>query len=100
VRFRGYGDPPGCLPRRGPCFAVARPCPRPPERFFTPGRPWKGDPLRCNLPPSPRRCAMLIHAADPLFAWGRLEDHATLATIRDFLDAVPDQELLDGLRAA
>jgi Transposase DDE domain/Transposase domain (DUF772) len=41
-----------------------------------------------------------IHAADPLFAWGRLEDHATLATIRDFLAAVPDQELLDGLRAA
>jgi hypothetical protein len=41
-----------------------------------------------------------IHAADPLFAWGRLEDHATLATIRDFLDAVPDRELLDGLRAA
>jgi hypothetical protein len=43
---------------------------------------------------------MRIHAADPLFAWGQLEDHATLATIRDFLHAVPDRELLDGLRAA
>jgi hypothetical protein len=41
-----------------------------------------------------------IHAADPLFAWGQLEDHATLRTIRDFLNAVPDQPLLDGLRAA
>jgi len=41
-----------------------------------------------------------IHAADPLFAWGQLEDHPTLATIRDFLGAVPDRELLDGLRAA
>lgn len=43
---------------------------------------------------------MRIHAADPLFAWGQLEDHATLTTIRDFLAAVPDRELLDGLRAA
>jgi hypothetical protein len=41
-----------------------------------------------------------IHATDPLFAWGQLEDHPTLGTIRDFLDAVPDRELLDGLRAA
>jgi DDE family transposase/transposase-like protein DUF772 len=43
---------------------------------------------------------MLIHAAEPLFAWGELEDCPTLATIRDFLAAVPDQALLDGLRAA
>jgi hypothetical protein len=43
---------------------------------------------------------MLIHAAEPLFAWGQLEDCPTLATIRDFLQAVPDQALLDGLRAA
>jgi hypothetical protein len=49
---------------------------------------------------SPRRCARLIHATEPLFAWGELEDHPTLVTIRDFLDAVPDQALLDGLRAA
>src|SRR5262249_4467610 len=34
---------------------------------------------------SPRRCAMLVHATEPLFAWGELEDHATRATIRDFL---------------
>jgi Transposase DDE domain len=43
---------------------------------------------------------MLIHATEPLFAWGELEDHPTLVTIRDALDAVPDRELLDGLRAA
>ncbi len=43
---------------------------------------------------------MLIHAAQPLFAWGQLEDCPTPATIRDFLDTVPDQQLLDGLAAA
>jgi hypothetical protein len=43
---------------------------------------------------------MLIHATEPLFAWGQLEDCPTLATIRDFLAAVPDQELLAGLSAA
>jgi hypothetical protein len=43
---------------------------------------------------------MLIHATEPLFAWGELEGHATPATIRDFLDGVPDQELIAGLRAA
>jgi len=43
---------------------------------------------------------MLIHATEPLFAWGQLEDCPTLATIRDFLAAVPDGPLLDGLRAA
>jgi hypothetical protein len=41
-----------------------------------------------------------IHAAEPLFAWGQLEDCPTLATIRDFLDTIPDQPLLDGLRQA
>ena len=41
-----------------------------------------------------------IHAAEPLFAWGELEDCPTLATIRDALAAVPDQPLLEGLRAA
>src|SRR5262245_31229977 len=40
---------------------------------------------------------MLIHAAQPLFAWGELEDCPTLATIRDALHAIPDQLLLDGL---
>jgi hypothetical protein len=40
---------------------------------------------------------MQIHAMQPLFAWGELEDCPTLATIRDALHAVPDQFLLDGL---
>jgi hypothetical protein len=43
---------------------------------------------------------MRIHATEPLFAWGALEDHATLVTIRDFLATVPDQELIAGLEAA
>jgi hypothetical protein len=43
---------------------------------------------------------MLLHAADPLFAWSRLEDFPTLTTIRDFLATVPDQPLLDSLQAA
>jgi Transposase DDE domain/Transposase domain (DUF772) len=43
---------------------------------------------------------MQIHAAQPLFAWGELEDCPTLQTIRDFLDAVPDHDLLQGLRQA
>src|SRR4051812_41058492 len=43
---------------------------------------------------------MLIHATEPLFAWGQLEDCPTLATIRDFLATVPDQDLLAGLVAA
>jgi hypothetical protein len=41
-----------------------------------------------------------IHAAEPLFAWAELEDCPTLSTIRDALAAVPDQPLLEGLRAA
>jgi Transposase DDE domain/Transposase domain (DUF772) len=43
---------------------------------------------------------MRIHAAQPLFAWSCLDDCPTLRTIRDFLDTVPDQALLAGLRAA
>lgn len=43
---------------------------------------------------------MLLHDAHPLFAWGELEDCPTLSTIHDFLRAVPDQPLLDGLIAA
>jgi Transposase DDE domain/Transposase domain (DUF772) len=43
---------------------------------------------------------MPIHAAQPLFAWACLDDCPTLATIREFLDTVPDQHLLAGLRAA
>jgi hypothetical protein len=41
-----------------------------------------------------------IHAAQPLFAWAELEDYPTLATLRDLLQSVPDQPLLDGLQAA
>jgi hypothetical protein len=43
---------------------------------------------------------MNIHVIEPLFAWAELEDFPSLGTLRDFLDAVPDQPLLDGLRAA
>ncbi len=43
---------------------------------------------------------MHIHAAQPLFAWGQLEDCPTLATIRAFLHTVPNPPLLDGLRSA
>ena len=43
---------------------------------------------------------MRIHAAQPLFAWACLDDCPTLVTIRDFLNTVPDQKLLAGLRAA
>ncbi len=43
---------------------------------------------------------MRIHAAHPLFAWGQLEDCPTLYTLREFLQSLPDQELLDGLRQA
>jgi hypothetical protein len=43
---------------------------------------------------------MRIHAAQPLFAWGELEDCPSLNTIRDFLQLVPDDELLQGLQLA
>jgi hypothetical protein len=43
---------------------------------------------------------MHLHTTQPLFAWGCLDDCPTLATLRDFLDLVPDQHLLAGLRAA
>jgi hypothetical protein len=43
---------------------------------------------------------MRIPAAQPLFAWGYLDDCPTLATIRDFFDTVPDQALLASLRTA
>src|SRR5262249_40210349 len=40
------------------------------------------------------------HTTQPLFAWGHLEDHPTLVTLRDFLDTIPDHDLLAGLEAA
>jgi hypothetical protein len=42
--------------------------------------------------------AMRIPAARPLFAWDCLEDSPSLATIRQFLQALPDARLLDSLR--
>src|SRR3954454_7356608 len=41
---------------------------------------------------------MQLYTTDPLFAWARLEDHPPLATLRDLLAALPDADLLDGLR--
>ena len=43
---------------------------------------------------------MLVHNAQPLFAWGQLEDCPSLVTIRDFLHALPDAALLQSLQAA
>jgi Transposase DDE domain len=43
---------------------------------------------------------MDLHVTDPLFAWARLEDHPELSTLRQLLEALPDQELLDGLEQA
>ena len=41
---------------------------------------------------------MRIPAARPLFAWDCLEDSPSPATIRQFLQAVPDERLLESLR--
>jgi Transposase DDE domain len=49
-------------------------------------------------PLSSGRRAVRIAAAKPLFAWDCLEDNPSLATIRCFLEAVPDAALLEGLR--
>jgi hypothetical protein len=43
---------------------------------------------------------MRIQATKPLFAWDELEDSPTLKTIRQLLEVIPDQTLLDSLRAA
>src|SRR4051812_23208924 len=43
---------------------------------------------------------MQVYAPDPLFAWVRLEDRPHLATLSQLLAAIPDRDLLDGLRAA
>jgi len=43
---------------------------------------------------------MIIHAAQPLFAWDCLEDSPSLRTIKDLLAALPDAKLLNSLRAA
>lgn len=41
---------------------------------------------------------MRVHALRPLFAWEALEDSPSLATIRQFLQSVPDAALLESLR--
>jgi hypothetical protein len=43
---------------------------------------------------------MQLHVTDPLFAWARLEDHPELSTLRQLLEVLPDQALLDGLQRA
>lgn len=43
---------------------------------------------------------MQLYVTDPLFAWARLEDHPELSTLRQLLEILPDQALLDGLDAA
>ncbi len=43
---------------------------------------------------------MRIAITKPLFAWDALEDSPSLATIRSFLEAVPDDALLESLRQA
>jgi len=43
---------------------------------------------------------MKIAITRPLFAWDALEDSPSLTSIRLLLEAIPDHNLLDGLRAA
>ncbi len=43
---------------------------------------------------------MKIHATASLFAWSELEDCPTLGTIRDFLQTIDDEDLLEGLQQA
>ena len=43
---------------------------------------------------------MRVHVTKPLFAWDCLEDSPTLKTIKQLLDVIPDEALLDGLGAA
>jgi len=43
---------------------------------------------------------MRVESTKPLFAWDALEDSPTLKTIKQLLEVVPDQLLLDSLRTA
>src|SRR5262245_52805363 len=43
---------------------------------------------------------MIVHSAQPLFAWDELEDSPSLQTIAELLAALPDAQLLDSLRNA
>lgn len=51
-------------------------------------------------PTGPKDRELRIQATKPLFAWDCLEDGPTLKTIRQLLQVIPDQGLLDSLRAA
>ena len=49
--------------------------------------------------PSPRKGShMRIQISKPLFAWDELEDSPTLKTLKQFLDVIPDEALLQSLR--
>ena len=72
--------------------------------FRPPADPY-GDPLRCigvarNLPRLALDAPMKIAITKPLFAWDALEDSPSLQSLRLLLEAIPDQALLDSLRAA
>jgi hypothetical protein len=41
---------------------------------------------------------MRIAVSKPLFAWDCLEDNPSLASVKKFLESIPDAKLLDGLR--
>ena len=41
---------------------------------------------------------MRIEITEPLFAWECLEDSPSLKTVMQFLEAIPDGPLLEGLR--
>jgi hypothetical protein len=43
---------------------------------------------------------MHVHITKPLFAWDDLDDSPTLLTIKQLLELIPDQALLDSLRIA
>ena len=43
---------------------------------------------------------MRIQMTKPLFAWDDLEDSPTLKTLKQFLEVIPDEALLESLRAS
>ena len=43
---------------------------------------------------------MRVRVTKPLFAWDCLEDSPTLKTIKGLLDIIPDERLLESIRAA
>ena len=57
---------------------------------FFPARPATG--------PHKENARMRIFVTKPLFAWDCLDDSPDLATVRDFLHALPDGPLLESLR--